>query len=166
MAKRISKFCKDRKKRINAFDPSIEEFSKACRMFPTVIQITKYLGCSHESLNSFLDKEHYKEEQDPNYKSAYVAAYKIERQNTKDLVHQIFLKNLYNGEVSASIFAMKAFNGMIEAKDIKHIELKKREVALRTNEYLTNLAHKFGLDFEQLKQFSEKYFKGINLDNI
>lgn len=145
------------------FKPDLEEWRLACRIFPTDKAIYKSFGVSCETFYAFLDRERYNQEQSGN-KSAFVEAYKQERWNTRKRIADSYFANLKEGEVAASIFGMKAFNGWMEASETAKVELKKLELELKRKNYLTSLAEKFQLNVEELQAFTDKHFKSVELD--
>ncbi|MES2614429.1 MAG: hypothetical protein V4591_03335 [Bdellovibrionota bacterium] len=114
-----------------------------------------------ETFYAFLDRERYVQEQTGEY-SAYLDTYKKERAHTRKMVLDVFMKNVEKGDTACVIFAAKTYLGLIEAKDVAYIELKKEEVTLKTKVFLTNLASKFNLDYEQLEEFADKFFNHSN----
>lgn len=164
MARRISEHSRSRKEGRKPFKPDLSEWKEICKISAYDQQIYRHFRINAETFYRFLDKERYKQEQDNTYKSEFVESYQIDRMNTKKLISNAFIKNIETGDVSSVIFGMKTYNGLIESKDIAHIELKKKEVALKSKEFLTNLANKFDLNFDELKQFAKKYFQDIDLD--
>ena len=146
--------------------PDLKSWKKICGLSAYDTQICKYFQVSQETFYSFIDRERFKEEQDNAYKSEYLESHKSERNKTRDFIAAKFLKNIEQGDTSCTIFGMKTFNGMIEAKDLKHIELKKYEVAFKTKQFLSELANKFELNYEELNTFADKYFKDVKLDEI
>ncbi len=159
-----SEYSKKKKAGKLEFLPEVEMWTKVCQTAAYDTQIYKSFSICKDTFYSFLDRERCKEEQDPLYKSAYLAAYINKRHETRQLISDAFLENIIKGDTASILFGMKTYNGLIEAKDIKHIELKKKEVALKTKMFLTDLANKFNLNFEELKEFANQHFKDIKLD--
>lgn len=160
---RVSEYSKSKKKKWR-FEPTIEDWRQAARICPYDIQMAKFLGTSHETFFAFLDKQRYIVENGG--ESAYVESYYQDRKKTRIEIADKFLGNIQNGDVASTIVGMKCFNGMLEQREIEHIELKKQELTLRSNAFLTDLAESFGLDKKELKHFADKYFQGLNLDSI
>ncbi len=154
---RLSQYSKDRKTKSRAFHPDLKEFKEACQIFPYNTGLYKYFDVSCETFCAFMDREHYKEEQDPSYHSEYLEA--LKRKDQRKLTVSNFYKNVQNGDVASNIFAMKLFTGAMEAKDKFQIKIKVRELQLKQQEFLSRLASEFNLDFEQLKKFANKHFK-------
>lgn len=146
--------------------PDLKEWKKICRFSAYDTQICKYFQVSQETFYAFLDREHFKEEQDNRYKSEYLESHKIERNKTRDFIASKFIENIKKGDISSTIFGMKTFNGMIESQYLKLIELKKIEVAFKTKQFMANLAKEFNLNYEQLNEFAEKFFRDEKLDII
>jgi hypothetical protein len=164
MSKRLSKFSRERKEGRTPFSPDIDRWTEICKMSAYDNQIYRSFQISHDTFYSFIDRERLKQEQDPSYESAYIAAYINKRHEMRQIISDAFMQKIEAQDTASILFGMKTYNGMIEEKDIRHIELKKQEIALKTNAYLTELASKFSLDFDQLKEFSKMYFKGIDLN--
>lgn len=161
MPKRLSQFSILRGRGAKKFSPNLEEWTEVCKIYPYDTQIMKHFDICKETFYSFLDKQRYAQEMG---KSAeFIDAYKRERSNTKKLVLE---KLLSNDHVAAQIFSARTYGGLIEGKDIKLIELKKIEVAFKTKQFLTKLAKEFELDYKQLKEFANKFFKNETLDDI
>lgn len=159
---RKSQFSQMRKKGIMPFSPELDDWTQACRIAAYDIQIFKYFGICKETFYSFIDKERYKVEQGEN--SDFLDAYIQGRKKTKNMIAEAFLEKIADKDTASVLFGMKTYNGVIEQKDIEHIELKKQQLALKSNEYLTQLAEKFGLNKEELKEYSHKFFHDLNLD--
>lgn len=143
--------------------PDIKQWKKICSMSSHNIQIAKYFNVCQETLYSFMDRERYKEEKDESFTSEYLASLKDERNRTREFIASKFLENIKKGDNSSVIFGMKVFNGSIEQKDADIIELKKQEVALKSKQFLTQLAEKFNLNPDQLQKFAEAYFKPVEM---
>lgn len=165
MARLISEYSKKKRAKTLEFLPELDQWIKICQTAAYDTQIYRAFGVCKDTFYTFIDRERYREEQDPNYKSPYVANYINKRQETRQLISDAFLTNIKCGDTASILFGMKTYNGLIEAKDIKHIELKKKEVALKTKMFLTDLANKFNLNFEELKEFAAQHFKDIKLDD-
>lgn len=164
---RKSEYSKNKKGKVgrgNPFLPNLKEWTEACELYCYDKQIFQHFDICAETFYSFLDRQRYAEEQGNN--SEYLAAYKSGRNKGRSFALNSLKKLTENGEVAATIFTAKTYGGLLEAKDIKHIELKKYEVAFRTKQFLTELGNKFSLNFEELKDFADKYFKDTKLDNI
>ena len=162
---RKSQVSKDRKAgRLPKFVPNIKEWSEACEIYAYDKQIVRHFDICNETFYSFLDKERYKEEQGE--VSEFLAAYKNGRNKTSRFALSNLLNLAKKGDAAASIFTAKTYGGLLETKDIKHIELKKIEVAFKTKQFLTDLANKFQLSYEELNEFANKYFKDSKLDEI
>lgn len=146
------------------FEPNLEEWRKACSIYAYEKQIVKHFGICNETYYAFLDRERLLEESGGH--SEYLEAYKSERQKTRKIISDAFLKNVLNGDVASTIFGMKTHLGFLEERDIRHIELKKIEVAFKTKAFLTDLASKFELNFEQLQEFADKYFKDSKIEDV
>lgn len=164
---RLSEKSKNRRKgRCDKFRPDMFNWKKICRLSSHNVQIARYFNISQETLYKFLDEEQYKQEQDENYISEYLVSLKDERNKTREFIANKFLKNIDSGDNSSVIFGMKVYNGMIEAKDLAHIQLKKLDQSFRQKQFLTELANKFSLNYEQLDEFANKFFKDAKLDDI
>ncbi len=159
---RLSTYSKLRKKGKFAWEPDLSKWKKVCGMCAFDTQIFRTFQISRECFYAFLDRERFKEEQDPEYRSAYLVYYVNERFKTKDRILNAFLDKIDDGDTASVIFGMKVFNGAIEAKDMVSIEFKRHELMLKTKDFLFNLADKFNLDFEQVKGFAKTYFKEID----
>lgn len=146
------------------FTPEPERWKNLCRHSAYDNQIFRSLGISSSTFYAFLDREHLKEEQDPTYSSQFLLDYKNERQKTRDIINTAFMDKVMSGDTASILYGMKTYGGMLEAKDVANIEIKKREVTLKTKDFLSHLAEKFNLSFEQLREFAKKYFKDIELE--
>lgn len=154
-----SKEKKGKRGRTQKFDPDLKEWTEACEIYAYDKQIAKHFDICQETFYVFLDRQRYAEEQ--GNPSEFLAAYKNGRNKTRKFAITNILKLAQQGEVAASIFAAKTYGELIEAKDIAHIELKKKEVELKTKSFLTELANKFNLNPEQLEKFAQDYFEPI-----
>ncbi|MES2615508.1 MAG: hypothetical protein V4591_08840 [Bdellovibrionota bacterium] len=163
MPLRLSQHSKSRKAGRTAFKPHLQEWTEICKVSAYDTQIWRHFMISKETFYAFLDRERYSEEQTGEY-SAYLDTYKKERAGTRKMVLDAFIKSIEAGDTSSIIFAAKTYLGLIEAKDVAYIELKKEEFALKTKVFLTNLANKFNLNYDQLDEFADKYFN--NQDNL
>lgn len=164
---RISQYSLDKKGkrgRTQEFIPEIKEWSEACELYCYDTQIVRHFDICKETFYSFLDKERYKQEQ--GNPSEFLDAYKKGRNKTSKFAVSSLLNAAKNGDTAAIIFSAKTFGGLIETKDIRHIELKKYEVAFKTKQFLSELASKFELNYEELNLFANKYFKDAKLDEI
>lgn len=164
---RISQYSKDkngRRGRGLCFIPELKEWKEACEIYCYDTQIAKHFDISKETFYVFIDKQRYEEEQ--GRKSEFLDAYKNGRNKTAKFAISNLLQLAKKGDAAASIFTAKTYGGLLETKDIKHIELKKIEVAFKTKQFLTDLASKFELKYEELNEFAEKYFKDAKLDDI
>lgn len=159
---RKSEHCKSRRNRTSRFVPEIDEWREACRNLPFDQQIIRHFGICHETFYAFLDKEYYRQEQEEGYISDFVASYKQERLRSKNKISEAYFKLIDKGDTPSIIFGMKSFNGLLEARDIEHIELKKKQMAIRANEFLLDLAAKFKLDEKELKAFVKKYHEDFD----
>lgn len=148
------------------FSPDIKAWKKICGLSAYDTQIQKYFGISQETFYAFLDRERYKQEQDPKYRSEFLESHKAERNKTKEMIANKFLEKIQEGDTSSVIFGMKTYNGMIEAQFHKIIELKKIEVAFKTKQFLTELGSKFNLNYEELNAFAEKFFKDSKIEDV
>lgn len=165
MPKRQSQYAQQKSKRGGAaFLPDLAQWTQACKICAYVNQIYKYFGISAETFYAFMDKERIKIENGEN--SEYIESYNRERKNTKDMVAKAFFDKIKEGDTSSVIFGMKSYNGAIEQKDLYLIEMKKKELELKTKQFLTELGNKFNLNYEQLNEFASKYFKDSKLDDI
>lgn len=166
MPKRISSHSREKKKigRGLKFNPSIDEWTDACEIYAYDTQIIKHFDICQETFYSFLDKQRYQQEQ--GNKSAFLETYKSGRNKTRKFALKNILQMAKKGDPSSSIFVAKSFGGLLEAKDIRHIELKKYEVAFKTKQFMTELAKKFELNYEELSEFANKYFSDDKLDDI
>ena len=158
MTRRKSQWCKGVKAR-KKFNPSLEEWSEACELFAYNRQVAKFFGITEEAFYLFLDGEHYKEEQDSSYKSEYIEAHMACRKKTKTRVLDNLLKGSDKGEPAMTIFAAKSFGGVMEEKDRLLYSLKRDELQLKRQVYLSDLAAKFNLNFEELKEFTNNYVR-------
>lgn len=159
MPARISNHSLSKKGKVGklAFKPDLEEWKKACGIYAYDRQIFEHFDIARETFYSFLDKERYKKEQGE--KSDYIDFYKSERNKTKQQVLHRLLDFAKNGDTACTIFSAKVYGGLIEAKDVKQIELRKIEVQLKMNAFLTELAKSFNLSPEKLDHFAKNYFK-------
>ncbi len=168
MPKRISNYSKDKKNKKGGrglkFNPSISEWKDACDVYAYDTQIIKHFDICQETFYSFLDKQRYEIEQGG--KGEFLETYKACRNKTRQFALKNLLKLAKEGDSACAIFSAKAFGGLLEAKDIKHIELKKYEVAFKTKQFMTELAKKFELNYEELNEFANKYFSDDKLDEI
>ena len=155
MSVRKSEYAKNQKKRVG-FEPELEDWRDACINFPYVYQIAKYFSVAQETMYAFIDKERCKVE--AGGKSAYLEAYVDLRKQTKKKIALSLMKKIESGDTASILFANRAYNGLIEQKDIEHIELKKKQLALRSNEFLTDLAAKYKLDEKELKMYVKNFF--------
>lgn len=144
--------------------PDVKKWEKACRVFAHDKQMIKHFDICQETFYSFLDKQRCLEEEGK--KAEYLEIYKRVRFEVKEKISDAFLNKVADGDPSSIIFGMKAYNGLLEEKDIKHIELKKVEVAFKTKQFLTSMAKEFNLTYEELDKFADKYFKESKLDDI
>jgi len=161
---RKSQYSLNRKVGVFAFSPDLADWTQACKIAAFDVQIFKYFSISRECFYSFIDKERYKVEQGQG--SAFLDAYINGRKNTKNEIANAFLDKIKDKDTGSILFGMKAYNGVIEQRDIEHIELKKKQLALKSNEFLTQLAEKFSLNKEELKMYADKYFKDVNMESI
>lgn len=163
---RLSNHVKNKrtKKRGDSFLPDIDEWKKACTYYPSNVQISKHFDISRETFYAFLDKEHYKQEQDSNYKSAYIDLYKNARNGTRLGIYSNLLDMVKRQDNAAIIYSTKIFGGAIEERDKKLIAIKKYEAQFKAKQFLTSLAEKFNLDYNQLNKFANRYFKELDLD--
>lgn len=157
---RKSKFSKQGRGR-RALTPNIEEWRDACKLLPYDYQIADYFSVSKETFYSFLDRERYKEENGE--KSEYLDAYKSERNKTKKKVLNTLLDKI-DTENSALIFCSKVYGGLMEEKEKRTLDLKKKELILKSKAFLTNLAKNFNLNPEQLSDFADRYFASQDLE--
>lgn len=166
MPPRISQHSLSKKGKVGAarFLPDLKEWTEICKIYPYDKDIFGYFDIAKETFYAFLDRERYQKEQGK--KSEYLDAYINGRHNTKKFVLGKLLKSIERDDMAGVIFGSKTYGGLLEAKDIKHIELKKIEVAFKTKQFLTELANKFELDYEQLNEFANKHFKDKKLDDI
>lgn len=146
------------------FQPDLEEWKEACRIFPTDKHIYKAFKICCETFYAFLDRERFVVESGK--RSEFLEAYKLERWNTRKQIADSYFSSLKSGETAAAIFGMKAFNGWMEASEAAKIELKKKELELKTKSFLTSMAEKFGLNVEELQLFTDKHFGDKKLDDI
>lgn len=160
----MSKLSQDKKHGRYKFQPNIKDWSEACKICPTDRQIAKYFSISHETFYAFLDRERVVE--DNGKTSEYIDIYKRKSAETKKKIADAFLENVGNGDVTSIIFGMKAYNGVIEAKDIAHIELKKIDQSFKNKQFLTDMAKEFNLTYEQLNDFANKYFKDSKIEDV
>ena len=147
------------KNRTRTFDPPIDEWRKACEIYPYAKQIYRHFDIVAETFYRFLDREHYKEEQDSGYKSPYLEAYITLRQQTRIRVVRNLLEGSDKKEPAMTIFAAKAFAGIMDVKDREHLRLKREELRLKTQGYLSDLANKFNLSYEELSEFTSKHIQ-------
>jgi hypothetical protein len=161
---RKSQHSKDKKGpgRTKKFEPDLKEWAEVCELYCYDKQIFQHFDICAETFYAFLDRQRYAEEQGT--RSEFLAAYKDGRNKGRNFALTSLKKLTEKGEVAATIFTAKTYGGLLEAKDIKHIELKKYEVAFRTKQFLTELGNKFNLNFEELKEFADKYFNDVKLD--
>lgn len=146
------------------FKPDIREWTKACELYVYDKQIYRHFDICYETFYAFLDKQRCL--QDEGKSSEYIETYIRGRNKSKEWAISLLKNAAVEGDTGAIIFSAKAIGGLLEAKDISHIELKKIEVAFKTKQFLTDLAEKFSLNYEQLDDFANKYFKDSKLDEI
>ena len=146
------------------FLPNLEEWTKVCRLYPYDKQIFEHFDIAKETFYAFLDKQRFEKEQ--GRKSDFLDAYKNGRAESKSFALSNLLRLAKSGDAACSIFTAKTFGGLLESKDIKHIELKKIEVAFKTKQFMTDLAAKFELNYEQLEEFASKYFKDSKIEDV
>lgn len=150
-----------------AFLPDLKEWIECFKIYPYNRQIQKHFGICEETFYAFIDKQKVLEEEGK--PSAYLEAYKYGRNETRKTILSTLINCASTGskeDMPALIFASKTYGGLLEEKDIKHIELKKIEVAFKTKQFLTDLANKFNLSYEQLDEFAKKFFSDKKLDDI
>ena len=146
------------------FLPDLKKWIEICKIYPYDKDIFGYFDIAKETFYAFLDRQRYEKEQGRS--AAYLDAYINGRHNTKQYVLGKLLKSIDRDDMAGVIFGSKTYGGLLEAKDIKHIELKKIEVAFKTKQFMTELASKFELNFDELNKFAEKYFKDAKLDDV
>lgn len=155
---RKSEYCRNKKGRRLKFDPDLQEWIDACKATQYNYQMYSWFGIARDTFSAFLDREHYKEEQNPEYHSAFLASLKKERNKIRAYVNNKFLDLIEKEDTAAIIFGQKTYNKFLEAKDKKNLELKAAQVNLQKKQFLTQLAEKFDLNYEQLQKFADKYF--------
>lgn len=161
MARRVSQHSRDKKGKRgqNPFAPDLKEWQLACKLYKYDTQIAKHFDICKETFYSFIDKQRCLLEQG---KSAeFLDAYKKGRNDTTQFVLTKLMESVKNSDIAAIIFAAKTYGGLKEAKDTDAHLLKKKEYILKSKQYLTDLAKKFELNYEQLCEFSNKYFSDI-----
>jgi len=141
-----------------------EEESLFCETYAYDTQIFKHFDICRETFYAFMDRQRYAVE--TGKKSAHLDAYNNGRNKSRQFAINNLKKLAEKGDPMCSIFTAKTFGGLLETKDIKHIELKKYEVAFKTKQFMTELANKFELNYEELDEFAKKYFKDDKLDAI
>jgi hypothetical protein len=146
------------------FLPDLKEWIKVCKIYPYDKQIFEHFDICKETFYSFLDKQRYEKEQ--GRVSEYLDAYKQGRSGTREFVLSKLLKSIEKNDMPALIFGAKTYGGLLETKDIKHIELKKIEVAFKTKQFMTDLSAKFNLNYEQLEEFASKYFNDTKIEDV
>lgn len=146
------------------FLPDLDEWTLACGMYQFDKQIAQHFEINVETFYTFLDRQRCLEEQQK--KAVYLDAYIKERRTTRKEISDKFLDNVKKGDTASILFGMKTHLGFLETKDQKHIELKKIEVAFKTKQFMTELASKFNLNYEQLDEFANKFFRDSKLDEI
>lgn len=167
---RISQHYKDKKTKRGQypkFVPNLDEWREACLLYCYDKQIAKHFDISHETFYRFIDRQRH--EKDQGRPAEFLDTYKLARNTTKK---QVLNKLLSSNETAALIFSAKTFGGLTEKKDDKEYELKKKEFELKQKEFelkqkefLAKLGEKFQLDYEQLKEFVEKFFEENKKDN-
>lgn len=166
MAPRKSQYSLNRKAgKALKFDPTLQEWTEACYMFPLDKQIVKYFSISNETFYCFIDKHRYEEEQ-TGQPSAFLEAFKHGRMQTKKKINDAFMRKIEDHDTGSILFGMKVYNGAMEQRDIEHVEIKRQQLALKQNEFLTKMAEQFGLNKDELKDFADKFFKETNMENI
>ncbi len=160
MAVRKSKYSEERKGKCGrpAFSPNFDDWKRACETYIYDRQIYEHFGISCETFYAFKDRERFKQETEG--KSEFLEFY-IKGRNKQREWALNNLKNLAdNGNEAAVIYSAKTFGGLLEAKDIAHIELKKKEVENKINlerekfEYLKNSGKK-------VEELSENIFEDV-----
>lgn len=165
---RISKYCNDKrnpKRGQKGFLPDLQEWAKACEEYCYDKQIVKHFDICNETFYKFLDRQRYEEEH--GRKAEFLEAYKNGKNKSRLEAIQLLKQSARKKDEAATIiFYAKTFGNLIESKDLKDLKMKKKEFALKQKEFLTKLAEKFELDFEQLKEFATKFFKDAKVDDI
>lgn len=165
MTNRISQHYKDKKNskrgRGIKFNPHLNEWKEACRVYCYDTQIVKHFDISKETFYTFLDKQRYEKEQ--GRPSEFFDSYKQERNTTKQ---NVLDKLLRCNEPAALIFSAKAYGGLKEAKDAELLILKRKELMLKHKEFLSKIAERYNLNYEELKELADKFFKNIKIDDM
>lgn len=164
---RKSQHYKDKKGKVGRhlkLNPTLKEWTEACNIYAYDKQIAKHFDVCPETFYLFLDRQRCIQESGK--KADFLDAYKAGRNKTRQFAISNILQMAKKGDPMCSIFTAKTFGGLIETKDIKHIELKKYEVAFKTKQFMTELAKKFELNYEELSTFAEKYFSDDKLEDI
>jgi hypothetical protein len=146
------------------FLPDLKEWKEACEIYVYDKQIFEHFFISRETFYRFLDNQRCLI--DEGKKSAYIDAYTKGRNKSKQWAISLLKNAAEKGDTGSIIFSSKAIGGLLEAKDIAHIELKKIEVSFKTKQFLTDLANKFNLNYEQLNEFANKFFHDPKMDEI
>lgn len=166
MAPRSSKQSTDKngKRGGDPFYPDLKEWKIACDHYINVRQIAEHFGKARETIYALLDRERCKEDEG---KKSVILDHYIKGRRESRLKAIDNLKRLSDtGSEAAIIYSAKTIGGFIEAKDLEHIELKKKDQDLKNKQFLTDLAAKFELKYDELNAFAEKYFKDSKVDDI
>ena len=156
MPQRLSQYSKSRKTGRLAFKPDLKEWTKICKVSAYDTQIWSRFMIAKETFYAFLDRERYAEERIGEY-TAYTDTYKKERAHTRKTISDAFMKSIEAGDTSSIIFGMKTYHGLIEAKDLAHINLKKEGIALKRKNFLTNLTSSFTLIMSNWKNLQTSF---------
>jgi hypothetical protein len=146
------------------FIPDLKEWTQACKLYAYDKQIFEHFDICAETFYRFLDKQRFEHEE--GRPSEYIDAYKAGRAEKRAFALTNLLQLAKKGDPACSIFVAKSFGQLLEAKDQKHIDLKKKELELKTRTFLTSLAEKFSLNVEELQSFADKHFTDKNLNDI
>lgn len=147
-----------------AFKPDLKEWTRACNLYAYKKQIAEHFDITYETFCAFIDRQRFEKEN--GRKSEFLDALTRERNAKRKQVLDKLMEFVDSGDVGSMIFATKTYGGLIEAKDLKHIELKKKELELKTKTYITSLAKEFQLSVEELQAFTDKHFCDKNLNDI
>ena len=160
----LVKFARGRKSRRTggAFLPDMEEWANAIRNTAYNTQLCRHFGIGYTTLYEFLKREAAKEENDENYQSEYLNVLNTARERIKNLATNMLIKKMEEGDTASILFAMKTYNNMMETRDRANIAMRGKELELRSKQFLTEIAQKFNLSFEQLDSFAAKFFETKN----
>jgi len=154
------------------FEPDLKEWTEVCKLYPYDKDIFKHFDICGETFYCFLDNQRYLKEQGK--KSDYLDAYKNGRAQSKNFALTTLLNAAKSGDSACTIFTAKTFGGLLEARDISHINLKKKEIEMKqklhnlnVDEFLLKISERFNLkdeDKEELKRMAKEFKINVDFD--